>query len=43
MRRQWWAVGLVAVVTTGIVLGEEDQLIEKLPFVLFIAIGQNLE
>ena len=37
------AVGLVAVATTGIVLGEADQLIDKLPLIfgLIIAIGQH--
>ena len=43
MRRLWLAVGLVAVATTGIVLGEADQLIDKLPLIfgLIIAIGQH--
>ena len=37
MRRQWWALGLAAVITAGIVIGEAGEFIAKLLFVSFLA------
>ena len=37
MRRQWWALGLAAVITAGIAIGEAGEFIAKLLFVSFLA------
>ena len=37
MRRQCWALGLAAVITAGIVIGEAGEFIAKLLFVPFLA------
>ena len=37
MRRQWWALGLAAAISAGIVTGEAGEFIAKLLFVSFLA------